>query len=48
MVKDHPDVVTVVKYGKTYESRDISLLKVNKVSDHKLAYAKRILMHTDV
>lgn len=28
MVKDHPDVVTVVKYGKTYESRDISLLKI--------------------
>lgn len=28
MVKDHPDVVTIVDYGQTYEKRTISLLKV--------------------
>uniref|UniRef100_A0A3Q0STA8 Carboxypeptidase O n=1 Tax=Amphilophus citrinellus TaxID=61819 RepID=A0A3Q0STA8_AMPCI len=28
LVKDHPDVVTIVKYGKTYENKDISLLKI--------------------
>ncbi|CAN9498252.1 unnamed protein product [Ophioblennius macclurei] len=28
MVKDHPDLVTMVDYGKTYENRTISLLKI--------------------
>ncbi|CAK6971049.1 carboxypeptidase O [Scomber scombrus] len=26
--KDYPDVVTIVNYGKTYENRDINLLKI--------------------
>lgn len=28
IAKSHPDVVTIVEYGKTYEKRTISLLKV--------------------
>ncbi|KAM6892908.1 carboxypeptidase O-like isoform 1-T1 [Lycodopsis pacificus] len=28
VAKDHPDVVTVVEYGQTYEKRTISLLKI--------------------
>ncbi|XP_047432448.1 carboxypeptidase O [Mugil cephalus] len=28
MVKEHPDLVTIVDYGKTYENRKISLLKI--------------------
>uniref|UniRef100_A0A672IWD4 Carboxypeptidase O n=1 Tax=Salarias fasciatus TaxID=181472 RepID=A0A672IWD4_SALFA len=28
MVKDHPDLVTVVDYGRTHENRTISLLKI--------------------
>ncbi|XP_070711416.1 carboxypeptidase O-like [Pempheris klunzingeri] len=28
MAKDHPDVVTIVDYGKTYEKRTIRLLKI--------------------
>lgn len=30
--KDHPDLVTIVDYGKTYEKRTISLLKVKQIS----------------
>uniref|UniRef100_A0A1A7ZK24 Carboxypeptidase O n=2 Tax=Nothobranchius furzeri TaxID=105023 RepID=A0A1A7ZK24_NOTFU len=28
MEKDHPDVMTIVDYGKTYEKRTIKLLKI--------------------
>lgn len=28
--KDHSDVVTIMDYGKTYEMKTISLLKVEK------------------
>lgn len=31
MEKDYPDVVTIVDYGKSYENRTISLLRVNRV-----------------
>lgn len=36
MEKAHPDVVAVVEYGKTYEKKTISLLKVGpSISDQK-------------
>uniref|UniRef100_A0A3B3BBY9 Carboxypeptidase O n=1 Tax=Oryzias melastigma TaxID=30732 RepID=A0A3B3BBY9_ORYME len=35
MVKDHPDVVTIVDYGQTYEKRTISLLKIGIESEKR-------------
>ncbi|KAM4559586.1 carboxypeptidase O [Odontesthes bonariensis] len=35
MVKDHPEVVTLVEYGQTYEKRTISLLKIGFSSEKK-------------
>ncbi|XP_012705978.2 carboxypeptidase O isoform X1 [Fundulus heteroclitus] len=35
MEKDHPDVVTVVDYGRTYEKRTISLLKIGLKTEAK-------------
>ncbi|RVE75336.1 hypothetical protein OJAV_G00015660 [Oryzias javanicus] len=35
MVKDHPDVVTIVDYGQTYEKRTISLLKLGLESEKR-------------
>lgn len=31
IAKSYPDVVTIVEYGKTYEKRTISLLKVKHI-----------------
>ena len=31
IANSHPDVVTIVEYGKTYEKRTISLLKVKHI-----------------
>lgn len=37
MEKAHPDVVSIVEYGKTYEKKTISLLKVwPSISDQKI------------
>ncbi|XP_037552300.1 carboxypeptidase O-like [Nematolebias whitei] len=33
--KDHPDLVTLVEYGKTYEKRTITLLKIGLNTDAK-------------
>ncbi|KAF7214852.1 carboxypeptidase O isoform X1 [Nothobranchius furzeri] len=35
MEKDHPDVMTIVDYGKTYEKRTIKLLKIGLKTDTK-------------
>uniref|UniRef100_H2TMD4 Carboxypeptidase O n=1 Tax=Takifugu rubripes TaxID=31033 RepID=H2TMD4_TAKRU len=35
IAKTHPDVVTIVEYGKTYEKRTISLLKIGVKSEAK-------------
>ncbi|XP_047211715.1 carboxypeptidase O isoform X1 [Girardinichthys multiradiatus] len=35
MEKDHPDVVTIVDYGKTYENRTISLLRIGLKTEAK-------------
>ncbi|XP_026157585.1 carboxypeptidase O-like [Mastacembelus armatus] len=35
IAKDHPDVVTIVDYGQTYEKRTISLLKIGLNSEAK-------------
>ncbi|XP_017293120.1 carboxypeptidase O-like [Kryptolebias marmoratus] len=35
IVKDHPDLVTRVEYGKTYEKRTISLLKIGLNTEAK-------------
>lgn len=32
IAKTYPDVVTIVEYGKTYEKRTVSLLKVKHVA----------------
>ncbi|XP_041835022.1 carboxypeptidase O [Melanotaenia boesemani] len=35
MVKDYPDLVTIVDYGQTYEKRTISLLKIGLNTEYK-------------
>lgn len=31
MAKQYPDVVAIVDYGKSYENRTISLMRVNQI-----------------